>query len=59
MVKIGAGSFSTSVSESGELYIWGEGTFGKFEVPHKIKSGSKFKDVKVSNNFAATISETG
>lgn len=40
MTKVGAGSFSTSVSVSGELYIWGEGTFGSFEVPHKIKSVS-------------------
>jgi len=38
MVKIRAGSFSASLSADGMLYVWGEGTFGNFYTPHRIKS---------------------
>ena len=38
MVKVRAGQFSASQSEDGQLYVWGEGFFGKFYSPHKIKS---------------------
>ena len=38
MVKVRAGSFSASLSADGMLYVWGEGTFGNFYTPHRIKS---------------------
>lgn len=39
MIKIRAGAFSAALSGDGQLYVWGEGTFGKFYTPHRIKSG--------------------
>jgi X-linked retinitis pigmentosa GTPase regulator len=39
MVRVRAGAFSASISSEGQLYVWGEGTFGKFYNPHRIKSG--------------------
>lgn len=38
MVKVKAGSFSAALSADGQLYVWGEGSFGKFYTPHRIKS---------------------
>jgi alpha-tubulin suppressor-like RCC1 family protein len=38
MVKVRAGSFSAALSADGCLYVWGEGTFGNFYTPHRIKS---------------------
>lgn len=39
MIKVRAGQFSASLSTDGQLYVWGEGYFGKFHSPHRIKSG--------------------
>ena len=38
MAKIRAGAFSAALSGDGQLYVWGEGTFGQFYTPHRIKS---------------------
>lgn len=38
MKSIAAGSFSSSISkEQGSIYLWGTGTFGKFNTPHRVK----------------------
>jgi len=38
MKFIAAGSFSASISaETNELYLWGSGTFGNFDTPHRVK----------------------
>jgi|LauGreDrversion4_2_1035121.scaffolds.fasta_scaffold3236712_1 hypothetical protein len=38
MKFIAAGSFSASISaETRELYLWGSGTFGNFDTPHRVK----------------------
>ena len=38
MRYIAAGSFSASIeAESGSLYLWGNGTFGEFESPQRVK----------------------
>jgi alpha-tubulin suppressor-like RCC1 family protein len=36
ITKIRAGSFSIALSKD-SVYIWGQGTFGSFETPHKMK----------------------
>ena len=41
MIKVRAGQFSASLSTNGQLYVWGEGYFGKFHSPHRTKSGKK------------------
>ena len=38
MIKVRAGSFSAALGADGDLLVWGEGTFGKFYTPHRIKS---------------------
>ena len=38
MRYIAAGSFSGSIAaESGNMYLWGNGTFGDFATPHRVK----------------------
>jgi hypothetical protein len=38
MKYISAGSFSASISkEQSSIYLWGTGTFGKFNTPHRVK----------------------
>jgi len=37
MVKVSAGSYSAALSNENELYVWGEGPFGNFATPHRVK----------------------
>jgi|LauGreDrversion4_2_1035121.scaffolds.fasta_scaffold164429_1 hypothetical protein len=37
ILKVRAGSFSAALSIDGKMLVWGEGCFGKFNSPHKIK----------------------
>ncbi|MFN7880988.1 MAG: hypothetical protein ACK5NI_00640 [bacterium] len=38
MSHIEAGSFSASIAkDSGQVYLWGSGTFGQFKTPHRVK----------------------
>ena len=57
MIKVRAGSFSASLSSDGQLYVWGEGYFGKFYTPYRIKSGKMLEiaDFNVSRSGAASI----
>ena len=52
--KIAAGQHSAALSESGELYIWGTGSFGEYLHPHKI-TGIKnpVVDTAIGNVFGA------
>lgn len=62
MVKVRAGSFSASLSADGQLYVWGEGTFGQFYTPHRIKSAKvlDIQDFAISRaGLAAVISRSG
>lgn len=46
IVKVRAGQFSAAMSSEGQLYVWGEGVFGKFHSPHRIKSGKSLEIVE-------------
>ena len=62
MIKVRAGSFSASLSSDGQLYVWGEGTFGQFYTPHRIKSAKvlDIQDFAISRaGLAAVISRSG
>lgn len=62
MVKVRAGSFSGALSADGQLYVWGEGTFGKFYTPHRIKSAKTLdiQDFSISKGgLASVISRSG
>lgn len=62
MVKVRAGTFSASLSADGQLYVWGEGTFGNFYTPHRIKSAKTLdiSDFQISKGgLAAVISRSG
>ena len=57
MCFIAAGGFSAAIAnENKSLYLWGTGTFGEFEYPHRVKkiSGS-VKFVSVGQDFGAAI----
>ena len=61
MKQVAAGSFSGSVSmDSGDLYLWGSGSFGEFLTPHRVKTihGSTV-DVSIGNNFGVAINKSG
>ena len=60
MKTIAAGSFSASISESGDLYLWGTGAFGEFLTPHRVKTipGSVI-DVSIGYSFGAAVNREG
>lgn len=37
MIKVIAGGYSAALSNENELYVWGEGPFGQFANPHRVK----------------------
>jgi len=45
IVKIACGQHSAALSKSGELFLWGTGTFGSYLTPHLVSS----LDAQVSN----------
>jgi alpha-tubulin suppressor-like RCC1 family protein len=62
MCKVRAGNFSASLSADGQLYVWGEGCFGQFYTPHRIKSGKTLEiaDFELSRGgLAAIVSRSG
>lgn len=62
MIKVRAGNFSASLSTDGQLFVWGEGYFGKFYTPHRIKSGKTLEiaDFALSRcGLASIISRSG
>ena len=60
MRKIAAGSFSASISERGELFIWGTGIFGEFLTPHRVKTiNGDTIDVDIGNHIGAAVNRDG
>ena len=62
MTKIRAGSFSAALSADGLLFVWGEGTFGKFHSPHRVKSSKRIEivDFQLSRSgLAAIVTQDG
>lgn len=43
MAKVRAGSYSASLCTQGNLFIWGEGIFGEFYTPRRVKSAKKLE----------------
>jgi len=54
--KVAAGQHSAAVSEKGELYVWGTGSFGEFLQPQKM-TGIKnpVVDISVGGGFGCAI----
>lgn len=62
MVKVRAGSFSAALGADSQLYVWGEGTFGQFYAPHRIKSAKvlDIQDFQISlGGLACVVSRAG
>jgi alpha-tubulin suppressor-like RCC1 family protein len=62
MIKIRAGFFSASLSADGQLYVWGQGSFGEFYTPHRVKSAKSLDimDFQISRGgCAALLTRTG
>jgi alpha-tubulin suppressor-like RCC1 family protein len=57
MISVRAGSFSASLSNDGQLYVWGQGLFGEFYTPHRIKSARSLDvlDFKIANGGTAAL----
>ena len=57
MVKVRAGFFSASLSSDGQLYVWGQGSFGEFYTPHRVKSAKSLDilDFQVSRGGCAAL----
>lgn len=58
---IAAGSFSASIAaDSGSMYLWGNGTFGEFATPHRVKKIEQpVVAVSVGDQFGACLTEPG
>ena len=62
MIKVRAGSFSAALAADGDLLVWGEGTFGQFHTPHRIKSAKTLDihDLQISRGgLAVLVSRSG
>ena len=56
MSRIAAGSFSGSISDDGQVYIWGTGTFGKFATPHRMKKiKQKALQLQIGQDFGVVL----
>lgn len=56
IVKVSCGHHSAAVSERGELFLWGTGSFGEYLIPQMITNiGVKIADVCVGGSFGAAI----
>ena len=60
MRYIAAGSFSASIAkDSGNMYLWGDGTWGNFQQPHRVKKiEERVSCMSIGDQFGACISET-
>ena len=57
---IACGHHSAGLTTSGDLLLWGTGTFGEFLVPTKMNNlKTKFTDVQVGGFFGAVLDENG
>ena len=52
VLKVAAGYHSAAVSDNGELFVWGTGTFGEFLTPHKMYFQDKVKEVSIGSTFS-------
>lgn len=56
IAKVACGHHSGAVSEQGELYLWGTGTFGELLTPQLVSNAAaKFVDVSVGGSFGAAV----
>jgi len=56
IAKVACGHHSGAVSEQGELYLWGTGTFGELLTPQLVSNAAaKFVDVCVGGSFGAAV----
>ena len=58
--KVAAGCHSAAVTDNGDLYIWGKGTFGEYSRPTRV-AGLRvaIKDVEVGSYAAGAIDYDG
>ena len=60
MTQISAGGHSAAISSTGELYIWGSGSFGEFLNPHRVKSlNGKAVMMDLGHGFGCVVAEGG
>lgn len=59
MKHISAGSFSASISQDTcQLYLWGTGTFGNFQSPHRVKKiPENVAEVSIGEQFGVCLTE--
>ena len=56
IIKVSCGHHSAAVSDRGELYLWGTGSFGEYLIPQPVSNiGVKVADVSVGGSFGAAI----
>ena len=60
-MKISAGYHSGALTNRGELFIWGSGTFGEHLLPHKIEleANNFFVEFSIGGFFGAAIDRYG
>lgn len=58
--KVSAGHHSAAVTDNGDLYIWGKGSFGEYSRPTRV-AGMKvaIKDVSIGTFSGGAIDEEG
>lgn len=60
IVKVVCGHHTTALSDDGELFIWGTGTFGEFTTPMRVTSiAAPVKDIDAGGFFGAAVDVYG
>jgi alpha-tubulin suppressor-like RCC1 family protein len=58
--KIAAGGHSAALSTEGEVFVWGEGPFGEFKSPYRVKTISgNAVDIAIGNRFGLALTGNG
>ncbi|KAM3130371.1 hypothetical protein pb186bvf_017574 [Paramecium bursaria] len=57
--KIEASNFSAAITTQGELFIWGSGIFGEFDIPHQMDLETQIQKVKLGEGFGVILDING
>ena len=58
--KVACGSYSTALSDHGDVFVWGTGAFGEFLSPQRVISlSTAVKDIAIGKSFSAALDVKG
>ncbi|OMJ77676.1 hypothetical protein SteCoe_22667 [Stentor coeruleus] len=55
ITKICCNNFSAALTDKGQVYVWGTGTFGEYLIPTKMPCSSVLQDIFIGTGFGVGI----